>query len=163
MPYSRCHPLPAATRAAALALGVLMLGAGCQHSRAPTRDAPSTDEQVNVGYGTQEEKNLTGSVSSVSAEELEQIQGASMERLLIGRIAGLQIIRSGGEPSLRIRGMESGAPHVVIDGAAASARDLLAMVPGMVSRIDVLKDASAAVYGFRGANGVILVTTKRRR
>lgn len=150
-------------RATALALGLATLGAGCHHARTPARDAGSADDRVNVGYGTQEKGSLTGSVSSLSGEEMEQIQGASMERLLLGRIAGLQIIRIGGEPSLRIRGMAAGTPHVVIDGTTASTRDLFAMDPSAVSRIDVLKDAAAAVYGFRGASGVVLVTTKRRR
>jgi TonB-dependent starch-binding outer membrane protein SusC len=154
------------TRLLCLALGTLVAAVGCRHAQAPAANGPAAADEVNIGYGTRGSGNVTGAVSSLNVEGLEQSEVASMERLLRGRVAGLQVIRRpGGEVVLRIRGMTaasgSAGPHVVIDGTASSARDLLGLSPEVVSRIDVLKDASAAVYGLRGANGVILVTTRR--
>jgi TonB-dependent starch-binding outer membrane protein SusC len=156
------------TRLLCLALGTLVAAAGCRHVQAPAGNGPAAAEDVNIGYGTRGSGNVTGAVSSLNVEDMDQAEVASMERLLRGRVPGLQVIRRpGGEVVLRVRGMTtasgSAGPHVVIDGMASNARDLLGLPPEVVSRIDVLKDASAAVYGLRGANGVILVTTRRGR
>ena len=152
----------------ALVMGGLVLPAGCGRSAAPPVAPEPEDraDEVNVGYGSRARENVTGSVSSISGDELDRPRAATMERLLRGRIPGLQVIRlPNRELSLWVRGMGSKTgrpPHVVIDGAPYTVRDLLAMDPGVVERVDVLKDAGAAVYGLRGANGVILITTKRR-
>jgi hypothetical protein len=82
-----------------------------------------------------------------------------MEKLLVDRVPGLLVLRSGGEILLRIQG--KGEPHVVIDGKSSTTRDLLALSPEVVRRIDVRKDGGEGFYGFRAANGVILVTTRR--
>lgn len=157
--------LPQATR---ITVGVLVLTMGCRAPQPGSRSGPSPEEEVNVGYGSQNRGNLTGSVVSLTAAEMEGAPAASMERMLRGRLPGLQIRRvPGGDISIFVRGSgpmrDANPPHVVIDGMTSSARDLLALSPEVVARIDVLKDAAASVYGMRGANGVILVTTKRAR
>lgn len=153
-------------RSAHLVVCSLVLAAGCRAAAAPLPPAVSPPDEVNIGYGSQKRQNVTGSVSSLTADELGKPRSATMERVLRGRIPGLQVVRQpGGEISLWIRGLgsprERTGPHVVIDGVNATTVDLLALDPQVVERIDVLKDAAAAVYGFRGANGVILVRTKR--
>ena len=132
----------------------------CARERSPVTPGPqAAEDPVRVGYGTQRQADVTGSVASLDRAEIDRIQGRDMERLLQGRIAGLLVLRRGGDVSLSIRG--GGTPHVVIDGAPASAADLLALPPETVQRIDVRKDGGAAVYGFRGGSGVIEVTLRR--
>lgn len=144
------------------ALTALLPIAACHRARGAAPEEPGTaSEPVNVGYGTQPRGDVTGAVSSLTTKEIDRVQGQDMERLLEGRIPGLQVIRRGGDVALSIRG--GGTPHVVIDGAAVSVADLLALPPEVVQRIDVRKDGGAAVYGFRGAHGVIEVSTRRGR
>lgn len=131
-------------------------------------DSESLDEVVVVGYGSQRKINLTGSVSSVSPDVLLKRPTPNVSNMLQGRVAGLQITQGTGQPgsentSLSIRGQgsygASSAPMVMIDGVLGS---LASVAPEDVASISVLKDAaSAAIYGARAANGVILVTTKR--
>jgi TonB-dependent SusC/RagA subfamily outer membrane receptor len=142
-----------------IALAGALLCSGCFHARTGDTAEGTEPEQVNVGFGTQERGNVSGSISSLSPDDLEPIRFASMEKFLVGRVPGLQVLRRGGEVTLRIRG--TGEPHVVIDGMASTTRDLLALSPEVVGRIDVRKDGGAGIYGFRAANGVILVTTRR--
>lgn len=159
------------TRAAGL-LGVATsaLAVGCGTARTAAPEGPEP-EQVNVGYGTQSASDITGSVSSVSEKEIAHLRVARVEELLEGRVAGLEVIRRNGSFSLRIRGMNSltgsSEPLVVIDGIPTrqfAGNSALAMLsPYDIKRIDVLKGAEAAIYGSRGANGVILVTTKKHR
>jgi TonB-linked SusC/RagA family outer membrane protein len=125
-------------------------------------------EVVVVGFGTQKKENLTGSVSSVSAEELAKRPVVNPTLMLQGKVPGIQIIQNSGQPgaesaSIQIRGRRSfgtgNEPLVLVDGVQGSLTDLN---PDMIESISVLKDASAsAIYGSRAANGVILVTTKR--
>ncbi len=126
-------------------------------------------EVVAVGYGTQKKANLTGSVASVGGMELNKRPTPNVENLLQGKVSGLQITQSGGTPGgdnaqMRIRGLGtfSGAgssPLVLIDGVQGNMTNL---DPNNVESVSVLKDAaSAAIYGARAANGVILITTKR--
>jgi TonB-dependent starch-binding outer membrane protein SusC len=133
--------------------------------------APSADE-VNVGYGTQSATNVTGSIGTLEMEDLQrQQQSGRIEDLLQGRIAGLHVARTpNGGYTLRIRGTSSLSgntePLLVVDGMPVSAHmtstTLSTLNPSDVSRVQVLKDAgSTAIYGSRGANGVILITTKR--
>lgn len=128
------------------------------------------DEVVVVGYGTQKRSHFTGASSSINADEegLSDIPSDGLEKALYGRLAGVQIRDAEGEvgvaPEIRIRGTASfsasGAPLIVIDGNP-SAGDLASIDMGSVESIEVLKDAaSTAIYGSRGSNGVILVTTK---
>ena len=122
---------------------------------------------VAVGYGTQQRRDVTGSVASVQAEELHQIPTPSVGEALKGRIAGLDVqtggYSPGSSPEIRIRGARSleatNDPLIVVDGVAI-AGGIQDINPQMIASIDILKDASAtAVYGSRGANGVILITT----
>lgn len=132
-----------------------------------SEDQSSLDEVVVVGYGTQRKANLTGSTSVVSSEE---IANASAAHILQGRVAGVQISQTSGEPGnparVRIRGAASivsnNTPMVVLDGVPVEYSDLSSMNPGYIESITVLKDASAAsVYGARGANGVVVVSSKK--
>ncbi len=128
------------------------------------------DEVMVVGYGTTQKSDLTGSVSQVSAEEVADIPANSVERLLQGRVAGVQITNASQDPgagsTVRIRGGSSlrgsNSPLVVVDGfPIGEAGNLSQINPDNIKSIEVLKDASAsAIYGSRGANGVILITTK---
>ncbi|EOR94311.1 TonB-dependent receptor [Arcticibacter svalbardensis MN12-7] len=119
------------------------------------------EEVVIVGYGAQKKKNLTGAVSSVQAAELTQSPVASVSSALAGRLPGLIAVQSNGMPgndqsSLNIRGF--GEPLVLIDGAEGNMNSIDATE---IESVSVLKDASAAIYGSRAGNGVILITTKR--
>ena len=132
-------------------------------------DSKQLDEVVVVGYGVQRKSDLTGSVSSVKAEDaLKTMPTSNVTDALQGRMAGVSIVSSSGQPgsgsTIRVRGVNSisgdGGPLVVIDGFIGG--DLSALNPSDIESIEVLKDASStAVYGSRGANGVLLVTTKR--
>ena len=127
------------------------------------------EEVVVVGYGTQKTRNITGAISQIKEGELADIPVSSISQKLQGKMAGVQIYQTSGEPdnrglSIRIRGQASitagNMPLVVIDGfpAVSGMKDLS---PDEIESISILKDASAAsLYGSRGANGVILITTK---
>ena len=121
---------------------------------------------VVVGYGTQRKRDLTGSVSSISGADIEKIQGTNPIASLQGKVAGLTVVNSGtpgSSPTVRIRGISStnsANPLYVVDGLLQDNIDFLN--PADIESIDLLRDASStAIYGLRGANGVIAVTTKR--
>jgi iron complex outermembrane receptor protein len=153
--------------ARAALLGLALLCAACSGSRPAPRDEPA--REVGIGYGTVEQRNLTTAVSSLDAEDLEAQRVARVEEMLQGRFAGVQVARlPGGNYSIRIRGQSSirgsGEPLVVVDGMPLLPGSLGGMDPRDIARIEVLKDAGAtAIYGSRGGNGVILITTKRAR
>lgn len=125
------------------------------------------DEVVVVGYGTQKKATLTGSVSSVSGDDLKKVAAVNISNTLAGKTAGVIANTRSGEPgedgaTIQIRGsgtFGSTEPLIVVDGIAD--RDFSRLNPEDIESISVLKDASAAIYGARAANGVILVTTKR--
>jgi TonB-linked SusC/RagA family outer membrane protein len=146
------------------------------------------NEVVAIGYGTQLRRDLTGAVSSVTSDEIQQVPIASLEQALQGRAAGVQVTGGSGQPgstaAVRIRGGNSidagNDPLYVIDGVPVSAsangtntttletqgvsglNPLSALNPSDIESIEVLKDASAtSIYGARASNGVILITTKR--
>jgi TonB-linked SusC/RagA family outer membrane protein len=133
-------------------------------------DVQSLSEIVVVGYGTQQKKDLTGSVSKVEGEILENIPTSRVDQILQGRAPGVQVTQVSGEPgaatSIRIRGGNSiqgnNEPLWVIDGVIVGQNfDLNNINTNDIQSIDILKDATAvSIYGTRGANGVILVTTK---
>ncbi len=132
-------------------------------------NAQSLDDVVVIGYGTMRRKDLTGSVASIKGDELLKVPGNDVSKALAGRIAGLQVNQSDGAPgsgiSIRVRGgisiTQSNEPLYVIDGFPTE-DGLASLDPAEIESIDVLKDASAtAIYGARGANGVIVVTTKQ--
>ncbi|MFY0715000.1 TonB-dependent receptor [Seonamhaeicola sp. NFXS20] len=142
-------------------------------------DTSQLDEVVLIGYGTQKRKDLTGSVSSIKGDELENLPLRSADQALQGRSAGVFTVQSSGAPgaasSIRIRGGNSingsNEPLFVVDGvpissgsssSAASLNPLNTINPTDIASIEILKDASAtSIYGSRGGNGVVLITTKR--
>lgn len=126
---------------------------------------------VSVGYGTVKRRDLTGSVSSVTARQLKDNPITSAAEILNGRLAGVEVTSAEGAPDaqvrIRVRGSNSitqdGSPLYVIDGIVVES-GLTGISPQDIESIDVLKDASAtAIYGARGSNGVVLVTTKGGR
>ncbi len=132
-------------------------------------DEASLEEVVVIGYGTVKRKDLTGSVSSVTMKDIENLPVPRVDQMLQGRIAGAEITSTSGEPgaatSIRIRGTRSisatNEPLFVVDGVMDAINDLNQLNPSDVESIQVLKDASStAIYGSRGSNGVVLITTK---
>lgn len=130
-------------------------------------DTKVLDEVVVVGYGVQKKSDITGSVSSVKSAELLSAPNASTAQALQGRVAGVVVQNSNGAPSgsatIRIRGANSltygNDPLIIIDGVQDG--NIGSLNPNQIESIEVLKDAAAlSVYGSKGANGVILVTTK---
>ena len=131
------------------------------------------DQVVVIGYGSVKKSDVTGSVTSVKADALKEIPSNSVEGLLQGRAAGLQVVNSSQDPgassTVRIRGGSSlrgsNSPLVVVDGfPLGDAGDLKQINPADIVNMEILKDASAsAIYGSRGANGVIMITTKKAK
>lgn len=147
----------------------LNVGTAITYSVVLTRSVSELEQVVVVGYGAQKKVNLTGSVSNISGVELTKRPVANVQNLLQGKVTGLQVTQASGKPGsdnaeMRIRGLGtfSGAgsdPLILIDGVRG---DMTMLNPDDVESVSVLKDAaSAAIYGARAANGVILVTTKR--
>ena len=134
-------------------------------------DTRALGEVVVVGYGTVRRKDITGSVTSISEETIKQTPILSTDQALQGRAAGVLVVQTSGEPgapiSVRVRGSGSinagNEPLFVVDGFPLNpGSSLNSFNPSDIESIEVLKDASAtAIYGARGANGVVLVTTKR--
>lgn len=140
-------------------------------------DSDELEEIVLIGYGSQKKSDLTGSVGKVNADQLAERQIASVNQALAGKVAGVQVQtnsgRPGGRTNIRVRGFSSintgNNPLYVVDGVqlpqggqslGTTAIDFIN--PADIQSIEVLKDASAtAIYGSRGANGVILITTKK--
>lgn len=127
-------------------------------------DDESLAEVVVIGYGTQQRKDITGSVSLVSEDVIEELNPIKLEQALQGTAAGVNVLPSSGAPgaeiNINIRGIASNTvnqPLVLIDGYQG---DLGTLNPNDVASISILKDAQAAIYGIAGANGVVLVTTK---
>ena len=131
----------------------------------------SLDEIVVVGYGTQRKGDITGAISSVSADKLKDQSVVNLQAALQGKTAGVQITQNSGAPGstaqVRIRGLTSinnSDPLYVVDGIPLASNDINIIDPANIESIDILKDASAqAIYGSRGASGVILVKTKKGR
>lgn len=138
-----------------------------------TANSNQLDQVVVIGYGSVKKSDLTGSVATVDLDELTNRPANSVEGLLQGRAAGLTVVNSSQDPgassTVRIRGGSSlngsNAPLVVVDGfPLGDAGDLKQINPADIVNLEVLKDASAsAIYGSRGANGVIMVTTRRAK
>jgi TonB-dependent SusC/RagA subfamily outer membrane receptor len=135
------------------------------------KDITRTEEVVVVGYQTVRRKDLTGSVSSIGAKDLKDVPLSSTAEALQGRLAGVQAIASEGAPGadivIRVRGggsiTQDNNPLYIVDGVQVE--NALSIIPPQdVASIDVLKDASTtAIYGARGANGVVIITTKAGR
>ena len=128
------------------------------------------EEVVAIGYGTMKKKDLTGSVTNLSADRLLDRPALNVAQAIGGKVAGVKIIERtgapGGEVMIRVRGTNSinsaNEPLFVVDGVVGVKNALTLLNPNEIQSMDVLKDASAtAIYGARGSNGVILITTKR--
>lgn len=131
-------------------------------------DLKSLDEVVVIGYGTQTKKEITGAVAVVGSETIEELNPQRIEQALQGQVAGVQITSSSGSPgsasNIRIRGISTNGdnrPLILVDGNVIE--DLSVLNPGDIESINVLKDATAGIYGVRAANGVVLITTKTGR
>jgi len=164
----------------------VVVGKRTQLNISLVQDAKALEEVVVVGYGTSLKKDLSGSIASVSAEDIKSLPITSFEQGMQGRVAGVQVVQGnsapGGAPQVRIRGANTvlggNEPLYVIDGVPVYNSELegnsnlnigtqpsnaLASInPNDIVSMEILKDASAtAIYGARGANGVVIITTKR--
>jgi len=131
-------------------------------------DVSALDEVVVIGYGTQTKKEITGAVAVVGAETIEELNPTRIEQALQGQVAGVNITAESGSPgsgsNIRIRGISTNGdnrPLILVDGNVIE--DLSVLNPGDIENINVLKDATAGIYGVRAANGVVLITTKTGR
>lgn len=131
-------------------------------------DTQSLDEVVVVGYGTQRKKEITGAVAVVGTETIEDLKPTRVEQVLQGQVSGINITSQSGSPgsasTISIRGISTNGdnrPLILVDGNVIE--DLSVLNPSDIESINVLKDATAGIYGVRAANGVILITTKTGR
>lgn len=131
-----------------------------------TEDNKFLEEVVVVGYGSMKKSDLTGSIESINSEELSKRSVISADQALQGKVAGVQITQMDGTPgggvSVKIRGLGTignSNPLILVDGMEVA--NLNYINPNDIASMEVLKDASAAIYGSRAANGVILITTKQ--
>ncbi len=156
---------------------VKVTGTGSQLKIRLKEDRKALDEVVVIGYGKAKRKDLTGSISSISGEELLKTRPVTFDQALQGKVAGVVVQQTSGQPgggvNIQIRGLSSfgnSSPLYVIDGVIIGqsygtgngTNPLAAISPSDIQSIDVLKDASAtAIYGSQATNGVIVITTKR--
>jgi len=147
----------------------VLIAAQTNVSLSMSEDATVLDEVVVIGYGTQKKSHLTGSVSKVTNEKLDQMAVARIDDALVGQVSGVNIqatsAEAGAAPTITVRGFGSvnaaSGPAVVVDGLVVDADFLGNMNMNDIESFEVLKDAaSAAIYGSEGSNGVILITTK---
>ena len=130
----------------------------------------SLDEVVVVGYGKTTVKELTGATSQVKGESVERLNIPRMDQALQGQVSGVTINTNSGSPggstNIRIRGLSTfgdNDPLILVDGVVYDSEGLNALNPGDIESINVLKDATAGIYGVRAANGVIIIETKKGR
>ncbi len=157
--------------------GVLVCGlvlpplVACHHG-SPVPAKPPAPETVQVGYGEQSREQTGGAVQSVTDDDVRNVKAAQVEELLADRFPGVDVVRTpSGGFAIRIRGVSTllgtREPLYVVDGLPVEVtpgRGLDWLNPADIERIDVLKNpAETAMYGVRGANGVIVITTKRSR
>ena len=122
-------------------------------------------EVVAIGYGTKKKESLTSAISNIQSDEITTTTNSSLAQALQGKVSGLQIRQNTGEPGsfdtrINVRGF--GTPLYIIDGVAREGNSgFQKLNPEDIESISVLKDAAAAIYGLRAANGVIIVTTKK--
>ncbi|MBJ7881113.1 SusC/RagA family TonB-linked outer membrane protein [Gelidibacter salicanalis] len=133
-------------------------------------DAEALDEIVVIGYGTQKVTNVSGAISTVKSEAIERLKPTRIEEALQGNASGVAVIQSGApgsKPTVLVRGIPSFTgtePVVIIDGVPQSLDDLNSINSADIQSLNILKDAaSTAIYGVKGGNGVIVVTTKSGR
>ena len=129
-----------------------------------TEDYNYLESVVVVGYGTQKKGSVIGAVSGVGSDDILSTKSENPQNMLTGKIPGLRVWQKSAEPgtysaNFDIRGM--GAPLVIIDGVPRSVQEFQRLNASDIDNVSVLKDASAAIYGVRAGNGVVLVTTKK--
>ena len=155
-----------------VACGFAVVGSACGRARPhPTGRIPDPSDSVTTTWGSGPAGDATGAVSVIREADLDRMGGGRIEQMIAGRVPGLEVVAAPGGYSFRIRGIGSfngsDEPLCVIDGvpirSGGISGALAMLVPSDIARIDVLKDAGAAgAYGSRGANGVIIITTRRR-
>ncbi len=159
-----------ASRAVAFFSMIFLIASGCASTGPVTDNEEAEKDLVDIGYGTQERDDLSGSVVTVDADEAQkQRPASSVAELLRGRVAGVYVSESGGGLKIRIRGATSlygnSDPLYVVNDVPVLPDPggvITFLDPRDIESITVLKDAaSTAIYGARGANGVILITTKK--
>jgi TonB-dependent starch-binding outer membrane protein SusC len=148
----------------------VLFAIACSGNQAPRSPM---QEEVAVGYGTQQRSQIAGAVSTVTKEEIDRTRLTRLEDLIRSRIPGVQVFhRRNGELGIRVRGPSTlngnNDALIVLDGLplaeATAGLALASLNPHDVQRIDVLKDAgSTAIYGSRGTNGVVIIQTRRGR
>lgn len=135
-----------------------------------TEDTKNLDEVVVIGYGEQKRKDITGALGEIKVDELSRIPVASIDMALAGRVAGVQVTANDAQPgselNIVVRGAssltQSNAPLYVVDGFPMEDFNSAALNPSEIASVNILKDASAtAIYGSRGANGVVIIETKK--
>jgi TonB-dependent SusC/RagA subfamily outer membrane receptor len=131
-------------------------------------DFAQLNEVIVIGYGTQTKKEITGAVSVIGSETIEALKPTRIEQALQGQVAGVNITSQSGSPgggsTISIRGVSTNGdsrPLILVDGNVIE--DLSVLNPNDIESINILKDATAGIYGVRAANGVILITTKTGR
>lgn len=131
-------------------------------------DAQSLEQVVVIGYGAQKRKEITGAVAVIGAQSIEDLKPQRIEQAIQGQVAGVQVTSSSGSPgsglNINIRGISTNGdnrPLILLDGAVIE--DLSVVNPSDIESINILKDATAGIYGVRAANGVVIVTTKSGR
>jgi len=123
-------------------------------------DVSNSMEEVNVGYGTQQKKNLTTSIGTVSGEKLTKSPTHNTSETLSGQVPGLRVLERNGQVNLSeiyIRNFNS-PPLILVDGIESTLDEI---DPNDIQSVSVLKDAAAAIYGSRAGNGVVIIKTKR--
>ena len=130
-------------------------------------ETQETKDVVVIGYGTAKSKELTGATSKVKGEDIEKMNMTRMDQALQGQVSGVTISSNSGSPggssNIRIRGLSTfgdNDPLILVDGVVYDSEGLNALNPADIKSINVLKDATAGIYGVRAANGVIIVETK---
>lgn len=145
------------------------IGAKTTIDQTMNEDTQNIDEVVVVGYGVQKKETVTGSVSTLKGGDLMKSPVSNLSNAIAGKMSGVMTFQRSGEPggdgaTIRIRGsntLGNNDPLIVIDGVAGRAGGLDRIDPNEIESMSVLKDAAAAIYGARAANGVILITTKK--
>jgi TonB-dependent SusC/RagA subfamily outer membrane receptor len=146
----------------------LAASTACARHWTPDIDAERPDARsVDSVRNARAEQSRSSATQAVDFDDDERSRFTRVEQMIQARFSGVQVIPRGGSFTIRIRGMgsfsSSNEPLVVIDGASRSAGDLNGLNPRDIERIEVIKDAAASIYGMRGANGVIVITTRRGR
>lgn len=146
-----------------------LLSSACLHTNSPTSDEIAAVVVSDSTRLAQSDRNRSSSSQVVDFDESERTRFNRVEQMIQGAFAGVTVTPNGGNYTIKIRSSGAGSitagtdPLVIIDGASRSVSDLRNLSPLDVQRIEIMKDAGASFYGSRGANGVILITTRRGR